>query len=187
MAVGGARGGAHFIAPFHRPTDVTTPSHSRAATLIQELRLDPHPEGGHFRELFRSRRMVRTDDGRSERWAVTTIYYLLSAGEHSRWHRVAADEIWHFYEGAPMELVLLDNDSVRTKRDVLGPVDGAASAPVRCVPAGCWQAARPLGEYALVGCTVAPGFEFSDFRLLQDDARAAQALREHHPELAPLL
>ncbi|MBI3569317.1 MAG: cupin domain-containing protein [Gemmatimonadetes bacterium] len=165
---------------------MTTPSHPRAAALIQQLRLDPHPEGGHFRELFRSRRMVRTDDGRSERWAVTTIYYLLVAGEYSRWHRVAADEIWHFYEGDPVELTLLDSDGVRVKRDVLGPV-GSETVPVRCVPAGCWQAARPLGAYTLVGCTVAPGFEFSDFRLLQDDARASQALRERHPELATLL
>ena len=166
---------------------MTSPSNSRAAALIHELRLDPHPEGGHFRELFRSRRMVRTDDGRSERWAVTTIYYLLAAGEHSCWHRVAADEIWHFYEGAPVELVLLDHDGVRAKREVLGAVDAPGAAPARCIPAACWQAARPLGEYALVGCTVAPGFEFSDFRLLRDDARATQALRAHHPDLASLL
>ncbi len=171
----------------HGATDVTTPSNFRAATLIEELRLTPHPEGGHYRELFRSRRMVRTDDGRSERWAVTTIYYLLSVGDFSRWHRVAADEIWHFYEGSPVELVLLDHDGVRARRDVLGAVGEAGAAPVRCVPAGCWQSARPLGEYALMGCTVAPGFEFSDFRLLADDARAAESLRANHPDLASLL
>ena len=151
---------------------------SRADELVRELRLAPHPEGGHFRELFRSRRMVRTDDGRSERWAATAIYYLLRGSDVNHWHRVASDEIWHWYEGAPMELHVLDAQLTRQKVEVLGPV-GAESAPVRVVPAGCWQAVRCTGEFTLAGCTVAPGFEFSDFRLMRDvpetAARLAQA------------
>ena len=158
----------------------------RAAALIEALRLEPHPEGGYYRELFRSRRMVRTDDGRSERWATTTIYYLLTAGQQSRLHRVASDEVWHFYEGDPIELFTLDTDITKQKRDLLGSV-GAESAPVRVVPAGCWQGARLLGSYALVGCTVAPGFEFSDFRLMSDHPKASAAVRELYPALAGLL
>ncbi len=155
---------------------------ARADALVRDLGLAPHPEGGFYRELFRSRRMVRTDDGRSERWAATTIYYLLRGSDVNRWHRVASDEIWHWYEGAPIELHLLDAQVTRARSEVLGPV-GASSAPVRTVPAGCWQAVRCTGEYTLAGCTVAPGFEFSDFRLLRDMPDLAARLKESFPEL----
>ncbi len=155
---------------------------TRADALVRALGLAPHPEGGFYRELFRSRRMVRTDDGRSERWAATTIYYLLRGSDVNKWHRVASDEIWHWYEGAPIELHLLDAQVTRARSEVLGPV-GAASAPVRTVPAGCWQAVRCTGEYTLAGCTVAPGFEFSDFRLLRDMPDLAARLKASFPEL----
>ncbi len=158
----------------------------RAAELVRELGLVPHPEGGHYRELFRSRRMVRTDDGRSERWAVTTIFYLLRGTDVNPWHRVASDEIWHWYEGAPMELHLLDGQVMRARSEGLGPV-GASSAPVRVVPAGCWQAVRCTGEYTLAGCTVAPGFEFSDFRLLRDFPELASRLQASFPEFLTYL
>lgn len=154
----------------------------RADELVRELGLAPHPEGGFYRELFRSRRMVRTDDGRSERWAATTIYYLLRGTDVNRWHRVASDELWHWYEGAPIELHLLDAQVTRARSEVLGPV-GAASVPVRVVPAGCWQAVRCAGEYTLAGCTVAPGFEFSDFRLLRETPDLAARLKASFPEL----
>ncbi len=155
---------------------------ARADALVRDLGLAPHPEGGFYRELFRSRRMVRTDDGRSERWAATTIYYLLRGSDVNKWHRVASDEIWHWYEGAPIELHLLDAQLTRARSEVLGPV-GASSAPVRTVPAGCWQAVRCTGEYTLAGCTVAPGFEFSDFRLLRDMPDLTARLKESFPEL----
>jgi predicted cupin superfamily sugar epimerase len=158
----------------------------RAAELIATLGLAPHPEGGWFREIFRSRRMVRTDDGRSERWAATTIYYLLTSGEVSRLHRVASDELWHFYEGAPIDLHVLNGAASEHRTWALGPV-GATSAPARVVPAGAWQAARTTGEYTLVGCTVAPGFEFSDFRLMSADASLAAATRAAFPSLAAFL
>ena len=154
---------------------------TRADELIRALGLAPHPEGGFYRELFRSRRMVRTDDGRSERWAATTIFYLLRGDDVNRWHRVASDEIWHWYEGAPLELHLLDPQVTRARTETVGPVD-ASSAPVRVVPAACWQAVRCTGEYTLAGCTVAPGFEFSDFRLLREVPELAERLRTSFPE-----
>lgn len=154
---------------------------ARADDLVRELGLAPHPEGGFYRELFRSRRMVRTDDGRSERWAATTIFYLLRGADVNKWHRVASDEIWHWYEGAPLELHLLDPGVTRVRTEVVGPV-GASSAPVRVVPASCWQAVRCTGEYTLAGCTVAPGFEFSDFRLLRDAPELAARLQQSFPE-----
>lgn len=159
---------------------------ARADELVRELALAPHPEGGFYRELFRSRRMVRTDDGRSERWAATTIFYLLRGSDVNKWHRVASDEIWHWYEGAPLELHLLDPQVTRARTEELGPV-GAASQPVRVVPAACWQAVRCTGEYTLAGCTVAPGFEFSDFRLLRDVPELAERLKASFPQYLPHL
>jgi uncharacterized protein len=155
---------------------------TRADDLVRELKLAPHPEGGFYRELFRSRRMVRTDDGRSERWAATTIFYLLRGSDVNKWHRVASDEIWHWYEGAPLELHLLDPQLTRAKTEMAGPV-GEAQVPVRAVPAGCWQAVRCTGEYTLAGCTVAPGFEFSDFRLLREFPDLSEKLTAAFPEL----
>ena len=159
---------------------------TRADDLVRELGLAPHPEGGFYRELFRSRRMVRTDDGRSERWAATTIFYLLRGTNVNRWHRVASDEIWHWYEGAPIELHLMDPQLTRSRLEVLGPVE-ASSAPVRVVPAGCWQAVRCTGEFTLAGCTVAPGFEFSDFRLMRDMPEMAARLAQAFPDLSSFL
>ncbi|MBI2408362.1 MAG: cupin domain-containing protein [Gemmatimonadetes bacterium] len=159
---------------------------SRADDLVRELNLAPHPEGGFYRELFRSRRMVRTDDGRSERWATTTIYYLLRGTDVNRWHRVASDEIWHWYEGAPLELHVVDGTVSRARTERLGPVE-ASSAPVRVVPAGCWQAVRCTGDYTLAGCTVAPGFEFSDFRLMRDMPDCAARLKASFPDFLPFL
>jgi uncharacterized protein len=126
-----------------------------ADRLIELLDLKPHPEGGHFRETFR--------DGNPGRAYSTAIYFLLKAGEESRWHRVDAAEVWHFYRGAPLELC------VGKQAYVLGPDIDAAQAPQIVVPAGAWQAARSLGDYTLVGCTVAPGFEFNHFEMASED------------------
>jgi hypothetical protein len=139
----------------------------RAAALIEQLHLEPHPEGGYFREVYRSARTVQPHDDRPARAAVTTIYFLLAAGQRSRWHRVRSDEIWHFYEGDPLELTVSPPDRGREGRVTLGPFS-AASQPVHVVEAGWWQAARPLGAYTLVGCTVAPGFDFEDFSFLDE-------------------
>jgi predicted cupin superfamily sugar epimerase len=136
--------------------------HDRAGELISELRLEPHPEGGYFREVFRSSRMVKPMDERSARSALTTIYFLLVKGQHSRWHRVASDEAWHFYEGDPLVVYWID-DHDGLHEELLGSKNGR---PLCVVPAGCWQAARPRGEYSLVGCTVGPGFDFQDFEMI---------------------
>ena len=160
--------------------------HDRATILIRELGLVAHPEGGHYRELFRSPHAVRPLDGREFRPALTTIYYLLRSGERSRWHRVASDEAWHFYEGEELELWLAAPDGSALERVRLGPASGSA-APARVVPARWWQAARPLGAYALVGCTVGPGFDFGDFTLLAQDAASLALLRDRWPEATVLV
>lgn len=150
------------------------------------LGLAPHPEGGRFREVFRSSARVRPGDGRPERAALTSIHFLLVEGETSAWHRVLSDEAWHFAEGAPLELLTMDPDFARVERWTLGPV-GEADGPLRVVPAGRWQAARSTGAYTLAGCTVGPGFDFADFALLRDLPDEADALRRRHPDAAALL
>ena len=155
----------------------------RAADRIRELGLTPHPEGGYYREVFRSAARVQPLDGRTDRLALTTIYFLLAAGQVSRWHRVASDEVWHHYEGGPLELVVADAGFHDVSRRLLGPV-GDNREPVRVVMAGEWQAARPTGAYTLVGCTVGPGFEFSDFQMLDALPAEAAALRQRQPDLA---
>ena len=155
----------------------------RAADRIRELGLTPHPEGGYYREVFRSAARVQPLDGRTDRLALTTIYFLLAAGQVSRWHRVASDEVWHHYEGSPLELLVADDGFHDVSRRLLGPV-GDNREPVRVVMAGEWQAARPTGAYTLVGCTVGPGFEFSDFQMLDALPAEAAALRQRQPDLA---
>lgn len=158
----------------------------RAAALVRALALRPHPEGGHYAEVYRSARTVTATDREAKRAAVTAIYFLLAAGERSRWHRVLADEVWHFAEGEPVELLMLADPGGPPQRRVLGPV-GPEARPVAVVPAGAWQAARPLGAYALTSCTVAPGFDFADFSLLADLPDLAAGLRRAAPDLAELL
>jgi predicted cupin superfamily sugar epimerase len=127
-----------------------------ADRLIARLDLKPHPEGGAYRETFR-------DEARGGRALSTAILFLLKAGEVSHWHRVDAAELWHFHRGAPLEL------HIGKARHVLGPDIEAGQNPQIVVPKGAWQMARSLGDYTLVGCTVAPGFEFSGFELAAED------------------
>jgi uncharacterized protein len=129
-----------------------------ADEIIAKLGLLPHPEGGHFRETFRDERIVGAD-GRA---ASTAIYFLLGAGQVSRWHKIDAVEIWHFYAGDPLELAVQAPGQARS-HDVLGRDLGAGQRPQIVVPAHAWQMARSHGAWSLVGCTVAPGFEFSGF------------------------
>ena len=142
-----------------------------AAELVRTLALKPHPEGGWYREVYRSRMRVTAPSG--DRSALTTIYYLLERHQKSRWHVVGADELWHFYYGAPLELFAYDPDSRVASRQVLDHPT-AGREPVAIIPTGVWQAARCLGDYTLVGCSVAPGFEFADFRLIADVPRHAE-------------
>jgi uncharacterized protein len=140
---------------------MTTPLTARE--VIGLLDLKPHPEGGHYRETFR-------DPARTwgERSVSTAIYFLLGTGERSRWHRLDAAEIWHYYAGAPLMLWLAADRGVNGVR--LGPDLFAGERPQAVVDAGVWQSAETLGGWTLVGCTVAPGFEFAGFEVASDDA-----------------
>lgn len=139
-----------------------------AADLIQALGLSPHPEGGHYRETYRSVGQVTRPDGAS-RHASTAIYFLLGAEEYSAWHRIASDELWHYHAGAPLRIHVLHEGRLSTLHlGHPGKLPGAQFQQV--VPAGAWFAAEPMPahgpeDYSLVGCTVAPGFEFSEFEL----------------------
>lgn len=160
--------------------------HPRAAELITSLHLVPHPEGGFYREIHRAESRVQPLDGRPDRAALTTIYFLLAAGDVSRWHRVTSDEAWHFHEGEPLELFSMDGDFARVDRHLLGnAADGVR--PIHVITASSWQAARSTGAYTLVGCTVGPGFEFADFEMLRDRPGDADRLRARHPQAASFL
>jgi predicted cupin superfamily sugar epimerase len=157
----------------------------RAEALIGTLGLAPHPEGGYFREVFRSAATVDPDDGRGRRAALTAIYFLLVAGQFSRWHSVRSDEAWQFCEGDPLELLVFDAAAPRIERVGLG-CDAAATAALHIVPAARWQAARPLGRYALATCTVGPGFDYADFSFLSDSPLELRHLEDLAPGLAQL-
>lgn len=162
--------------------DGKSPPRGRAAELIAALKLASHPEGGWYAPVFESPASVQPGDARTARRALTTIDFLLEAGQFSAWHRVASDEVWHVLEGNGLRLWLAPPDLTRFESIELGPVEGARR-PRHVVPAGWWQAAEPVGEYALVGATVGPGFVFEDFDFGRDDAALCAALRA----LAPLL
>lgn len=131
----------------------------------------PHPEGGHYVEIYRSS-------------ALTSIFFLLTAGEISRWHRViGSDEAWHFYEGDPLELLTAPDGFEALDRHVLGPV-AEDRRPVYVVPGGVWQAARTTGAYTLVGCSVGPGFDFANFQMLRDDPELSAHARSRQPDAA---
>ena len=140
-----------------------------AAEIIHRLGLAPHPEGGYYRETFRSSLMLDLPGGR-RRHASTAIHYFLPSGARSAWHRVASDEVWHHYQGGPLRLHLLGTATRRLDR----------MDPQIVVPAGVWQAAEPESEGVLCGCTVAPGFDFADFEL----GNAEALLREFPGEEA---
>ena len=129
-----------------------------ADEIIATLGLQPHPEGGHFAETYRDPLLV---NGRA---ASTAIFYLLKSGECSHWHRVDAAEVWHYHAGAPLELRIADAGGA-VAAHVLGMNLMDGERPQWVVPAHAWQAARSLGDWTLVSCTVAPGFEFSGFEM----------------------
>ena len=134
------------------------PATTPPSVIIELLGLEPHPEGGRFAETWRAPTSV------GERPAGTAIYFLLTAGERSHWHRVDAAEVWHHYAGAPLRLSTADLvDGVR--HHVLGDDLLTGERPQHVVDAGAWQAAESLGPWTLVGCTVSPGFEFDGFEL----------------------
>ncbi|MFG1425646.1 cupin domain-containing protein [Roseixanthobacter glucoisosaccharinicivorans] len=134
-----------------------------AEDVIALLGLEPHPEGGHFRETFRE---SAPDGGRG---ASTAIYFLLKAGERSHWHRVDASEVWHWHAGAALTLAIAPPGGGGVRHLRLGTDLGAGERPQGVVPPGHWQAAESLGAWTLVGCTVAPAFDFAGFELAPPD------------------
>ena len=181
--------------PTTPPGSLTTPLPSRAAELVQQLGLAPHPEGGFYRELFRSAGQVQADGQGSKRAAMTTIDFLLGPGQFSAWHRVRSDEVWHLLEGSGLRLWLMPPTLDAVYTVLLGSV-ALERRPRHVVPADWWQAAEPVADavtdaladavadavadpvdaYAYVGATVAPGFDFADFAFGRDDANFTAAL-----------
>ena len=143
-----------------------------AAAVIGLLGLQPHPEGGHYRETFRASPSPDGPEvgnpGPEGRGAVTAIYYLLASGEVSHWHRIDAIEIWHWYAGAPLTLEIAGQDR-KTTVERLGPDLAGGERPQAVVPAQAWQSAQTLGAWSLVGCTVSPAFSFEGFELAPKD------------------
>ncbi|MBN9162205.1 MAG: cupin domain-containing protein [Myxococcales bacterium] len=166
-----------------------------AAKLVELLGLAPHPEGGWFRETWRSPLVLGGLPHGAPRSASTSIYFLLPAGAFSALHRVASDEVWHHYDGDPLELHVLEGRVHQTF--ILGRDLARGQRPQHVVPAGAWQAAVPLGpRWALCGCTVSPGFDFADFempsreemlQLLPDHVEIVKRLtRETAPAAEPI-
>lgn len=163
-------------------------SPDRAQTLIQTLGLAQHPEGGWYRELFRSPGQLQPADGRGPRSLMTSIDFLLQPGERSAWHRVTSDEAWHLLEGGPLRLWLIPPTLDSFASVTLAPVNAEGHRPRHVVPAGWWQAAEPVGTgAAYVGATVAPGFDFADFSFGRDDAALVSALSVLQADLGRLL
>jgi len=133
------------------------PEQLTAADIIACLELRPHPEGGYYRETFRD-----TKADAQGRACSTVIYFLLARGEASHWHRIDATEIWHYYAGSPLTLRIA-HDGCAQHTVTLGPDIAAGERPQAIVPASAWQTAQSTGDWTLVGCTVAPAFEFAKF------------------------
>ncbi|PLX95569.1 MAG: hypothetical protein C0621_03455 [Desulfuromonas sp.] len=133
----------------------------------------PHPEGGLYREIFRSPHEVVAGDGR-RRCALTHIYFALRPGEVSRFHRVTSDEVWNLYRGDGLRLITWDGQTLTTTL-----LAAAEESFCTIVPAGVWQAAEPLGREVLVGCSVAPGFDFVDFTLISPETKEADQILKH--------
>ncbi|REG59961.1 hypothetical protein B0G80_2737 [Paraburkholderia sp. BL6669N2] len=162
-------------------------SHAIKDELIRRLELKPHPEGGFFSETYRSKeRVIRDKESGSAqtRSASTAIYYLLCDGAHSAWHRIKSDEVWHFYAGEPLNVHVLDETGALVTHKLGNALTHPDAVFQAVVPAGLWFAAECAdpAAFALVGCTVAPGFEFSEFELADVDA-----LKARHSQHAALI
>ena len=151
---------------------------------IQRLKLEPHPEGGFFRETYRAEGKVTRAEESDPRAASTAIYFLLCDGAHSAWHRIRSDEVWHFYAGDPIDVHVLDVNGALVTHRLGNAIEHADCVFQAVVEAGDWFAAvcRDAHGAALVGCTVAPGFEFSEFELA-----APGALEARYPQHRELI
>jgi len=151
-----------------------------AATIIEQLGMMPHPEGGFYKETYRATSMVQPADGRTERNTSTAIYYLLADEDKSHFHRVASDELWFFHQGATIEIYIIQHDGTLSVK-LLGNNLLKGETPQVTVAANQWFAAKIQGDkgFALVSCTVAPGFAFEDFELAD-----REILRKQYPALS---
>ena len=144
--------------------------------LIDQYKLIPHPEGGYYREIYRSEQIILSPETGTKRNALTHIYFLLAKGQVSRFHKVVHDEVWNFYAGDPLKLIQYNGG------EVTEAIIGAAAGDfVTVVKGGVIQAAEATGDYSLVGCTVAPGFDFADFSFLVDDPDLKAELIKNYP------
>lgn len=148
---------------------------------ISKLDLLAHPEGGHYKEVYRSEETIISQALPSrfsgDRSCATSIYYLLKRGEFSKFHRIKSDEIWHFYAGSPMQIIHIDIEGKLVKRQLGIDIENE-TIPQLLVCAGDWFAAQSLGDYSLVGCTVSPGFDFADFEIA-DRKKLISAFPQH--------
>jgi predicted cupin superfamily sugar epimerase len=138
-----------------------------AQDIVALLGLGPHPEGGYYKQTF-------ADTASGERPYSTAIYYLLEGGPSGRWHRVDSAEVWHYYTGAPLRLTT-STDGKTTREQILGPDLADGQRPQVVIPRGEWQAAQSLGNWTLVGCTVAPGFDFAHFEMAEEGWKPGQS------------
>ena len=144
--------------------------------LIDKYKLVPHPEGGYYAVIFESKQAVMSPVVNKDRKAITHIYFLLLKGQVSKFHKVAHDEIWNFYEGDPIKLIKFNGSTV--EEDIIGP---GCSDYAAIVEGGVYQAAETTGVYSLVGCSVAPGFEFEDFSFLRDEFETKKKFLQKFP------
>ena len=146
----------------------------RAQEIIEQLELIPHPEGGYFKETYRSELNVNSPQNQEERSAMTDIYFLLCEGQISRFHKVLHEEIWNFYEGSPLRLIEINFDDYSVEEITLGKDLNYKHV----IKPNNWQAAESTDEYTLVGCTVAPGFDFTDFSFISNTDPVIESLSD---------
>lgn len=152
--------------------------------IIKDLNLSPHNEGGFFRQTYKSDYTVQPQKESYARSCVTHIYYFLSKGMHSIFHKVKHDEIWNLYDGEGVTLYTFDAENDKVEEQILTQQDLKFHAVVR---GDIWQAAEPIGDYVLVGCTVAPGWELEDEEYLSDHAEIVEKLGMLRPDLKRLI
>lgn len=150
---------------------------------MKPIHLKDHPEGGRYCEVYRSDAYIETHDGQP-RCALTHIYFSLGPQEISHFHRVRSDEVWNLYQGDGLRLYLWSDKTNALTQVVLSP---KTNEYCHVVPAGIWQAAAPMAQQVLVGCSVAPGFEFADFEMLKRASDEAGRLCSRHPEMESLI
>lgn len=158
----------------------TPPSYRHPDGRSKQVDLIEHPEGGRFHEVFRSESAVSSDDGR-QRSTLTHIYFSLHRGEVSRFHRVNSDEVWNLYQGKGIRLYIWNGGDTLIDCLELSDYSGCFC---HVIPAGSWQAAEPIGDSVLVGCSVAPGFDFQDFEMIAPGSETAQLIQSADPAMA---